>query len=89
MQIRLTYTYEGFVPEYPSIHICLYLSLEGNLSFGIARSEFNIEENKWQWNKELGETHKGIPPFAYMEVEGDVESILTQLKKDGYAILGE
>lgn len=89
MQIKLIYTYEGFVPKEPSIHVCLYLSLEGNLSFGITRSEYNIEEERWEWNKELGATHKGIPPFAYLEVEGDINTILDQLKREGYAVLGE
>lgn len=88
MKIKLNYTYAGFVPPSPQLHICLYLSPLGDLSFGVARSEYNIEEGKWQWNAELGQAFGDAPPMAYLTVEGDVNAVLAQLDRDGYAIMG-
>lgn len=88
MRIKLDYTYEGFVPHENTLKFCLYLSPEGELSFGLARSEYNTELNVWQWNKEIGKGFHNIPPFAYMSVEGEVDDVLEQLKKAGYAVLG-
>lgn len=88
MKIKLNYTYAGFVPTTPELHICLYLSPLGELSFGVARSEFNIEEGKWQWNPELGQAFGNAPPMAYLTVEGKVDAVLAQLERDGYAVMG-
>lgn len=87
MQIKLNYTFEGYVPPRNELHFCLYLSPEGQLSFGIARSERNIETNKWEWNKEFGDAFNGAPPFAYMTVEGSVDTVIQQLKREGYTVL--
>jgi hypothetical protein len=88
MKIRLDYTYGGFVPPSPQLHICLYLSPLGDLTFGVARSEYNMEEEKWQWNAELGQAFGNAPPLAYLTVAGSVEDVLKQLERDGYVVMG-
>lgn len=88
MKIRLNYTYGGFVPAKPELHICLYLGPLGELSFGVARSEYNMEEEKWQWNAELGQAFGNAPPMAYLTVEGSVDKVLEQLERDGYVVMG-
>jgi hypothetical protein len=87
VRIKLNYTYGGFVPPSPQLHICLYLSPLGDLTFGVARSEYSLEEEKWQWNPELGQAFGNAPPMAYLTVEGDVEEVLKQLERDGYAVM--
>lgn len=83
MRVRLNYTYSGFVPKKKGLYFCIYLDPSGNPTFGLARAEWNIITEAWEWNNELGKPFGGSPPFAYLEATGDPTTLVAELQKNG------